>query len=298
MAGEGQPATSKGVISMSQLGRMGRFGNMIFQYMFLKTYCRRHGLDLQIPPWPGNRLFGTQDPPVTRKLTVLREKDKEDADEGVIPHTHPPFINCDFRGWFQYHTSYYRPDRDYIRSLFQPVPQLAEALQTDWTDANPANRPLIGIHIRRGDYGKDRQGYFWRTPVRWFIEKLWELRARPELESSLVYIATEEPVLVRRFLHFPQLSTNLFIHSRQVVPTDLQHYLDFWALTQCDYLLIPNSTFSFAAAMLNTRLQTAWRSVLSIQGWREFDPWNDKPLNQKERIEDYLHIYGILQNQD
>jgi hypothetical protein len=52
-------------VSMTSLGRHGRWGNSVFQYMFLKSFAREYGLECEVPTWPGQRLFGHVDRPVT-----------------------------------------------------------------------------------------------------------------------------------------------------------------------------------------------------------------------------------------
>ena len=50
--------------SVSKLGRLGRFGNAVFQYMFAKTYARRFDLQVECPAWIGNFLFDARDLPL------------------------------------------------------------------------------------------------------------------------------------------------------------------------------------------------------------------------------------------
>jgi len=75
------------LITMSKFGRFGRFGNQIFEYMFLKTYAKKHGLEVQIPPWVGNYLFGTDDPPTT--LVLNNVPAEESYDPGVLNYDTP-----------------------------------------------------------------------------------------------------------------------------------------------------------------------------------------------------------------
>ena len=55
-------------------------------------------------------------------------------------------------------------------------------------------------------------------------------------------------------------------------------YPDFYVLSQCDVLAISNSTFSFAAAMLNERGKFFFRPHLLQEKLIAFDPWNSEPL--------------------
>jgi len=105
-----QTNSDKPVITMSTLGKNGRFANQVFQYAFLKIYAKQHNLEVRTPPWIGQGLFGHKDPPILRKLTLVKETTNELA-EAVVPNTKETFENVDFWGYFQYNTSYYAPAR-------------------------------------------------------------------------------------------------------------------------------------------------------------------------------------------
>src|SRR5687768_4815779 len=76
---------------MSALGKMGLFGNQIFQYAFLRLCARASRAEYQCAPWSGQRLFGLTDPPVTVLLPPLVEGGSEswsifDAVPEFIPY--------------------------------------------------------------------------------------------------------------------------------------------------------------------------------------------------------------------
>lgn len=50
------------------LHHLGRFGNNLFGYAFARGYCERHGLELHIDPWIGERLFSIEHPRCTEDL--------------------------------------------------------------------------------------------------------------------------------------------------------------------------------------------------------------------------------------
>ncbi|MEW5785494.1 MAG: hypothetical protein AB1767_10545 [Bacillota bacterium] len=58
-------------ITMSNLGKRGRFGNQVFQYALLKIYTSDYSLGLATGRWVGQLLFGHQDPPVTQVFPRL-----------------------------------------------------------------------------------------------------------------------------------------------------------------------------------------------------------------------------------
>ena len=46
---------------MTRLGQMGRMGNQLFQYAFLRTLARRRGTQFFCPPWIGDEIFTLDD---------------------------------------------------------------------------------------------------------------------------------------------------------------------------------------------------------------------------------------------
>ena len=49
------------VLAISCLGRLGRFGNQLFQYSFIRIVADANGYRVLCPPWLGARVFGLSD---------------------------------------------------------------------------------------------------------------------------------------------------------------------------------------------------------------------------------------------
>ncbi len=265
-----QQRRRRGVITIRSLGT-GKWGNEVFWYMFAKTYARRHGFQLQVGAWAGNDLVGAIDPPVAQRLPDVHERMVHEVDDTVIPHA-PPLSDVNFEGYFQYHTSFYAFDRDYIRTLFRPHPAIAACIEPGWQRLRERGHTAVAIHLRRNDYGMQ---YFYRTPVQWYLdllERIW-----PTLDRPFLYVASDAiDEVLGPFAHYhPATAADL----GPPLPAH-DFYRDFYVLQHCDVVLIPNSTFSFAASMLNTGLRQAYRSHLPSRGFVAFDPWNSKPLDQ------------------
>ncbi len=84
-------ATSiKPVLTMSCLGQLGRFGNQLFQYAFLRICAEKSGSRVECPYWIGQTLFGHKDTPISQQLPPAIES----LDEGenlfdIIPEFVP-----------------------------------------------------------------------------------------------------------------------------------------------------------------------------------------------------------------
>lgn len=244
----------KPVIQMKRLGDYGRFGNQIFQYMFLRVYAKRNDFEVHVAPWEGTNLFGLQDLRPTRKLTYVKEKRVYRAeDSNVIGRK-----NVNIEGFFQYHTSYYAPDRKFIRQLFTPVYPLRTKYDED-IKAMKQEKPLIGVHIRMGDYGSERfnKNQYYITPFGWIESCLDRLSGR-------IFVASDD---------IEKAAKNFEGYDYCHWDKDEHFYKDFYTLTQCDYLLISQSTFSFAASMLGNASKY-YRPDIRKGAFVEYDPWD------------------------
>jgi hypothetical protein len=269
---------------------MGRFANQLFQYMFLQTYARQHDLEVQTPPWIGQELFGLNDPPIARQWPEFVELYDKDAQRMVVPRLALPLKNVDFAGYFQYPTRYYAPHRDFIRQLFVPVPAIKQPLDAATERLRQRGRTVVALHVRRGDYG---YGCFYLTPLAWYLrwlEIMW-----PQWEAPVLFVATDEPdkVLPALAAYRPFTAHDLGAQLRAA-----PFYPDFYLLSQADVLAMPNSTFSFAAALLNLNLQAAYRSHLSDPledpPFHRLDPWDADVLQGDVRAEQFAHIPGLV----
>ena len=268
--------TKDRLITMSTLGFNGRFANQIFQYAFLKLQARKHRLRAETPPWIGQFLFGHDDPPVSGSLPMVVEK------RDKINHARPQITNqtcrnVDIWGYFQYHTSFYSPHKEFFRSLFQPSPAVEEKLLPALQRLRGMGRTVIGIHLRRGDYG---YGHFFIAPTRWYLDWLEELW--PRQDEPVLFLASDEPEKVRRdFSRFNPVTAGDLDCS---LP-EAEFYPDFYLLSKCDLLAISNSSFSFAASMLNRECRLFMRPHLPAEKLLPYDPWSAEPLLTDATVE-------------
>ena len=301
-----------GVITMSKFGRLGRFGNQVFQYMFLADYANRNNLELQLPPWVGNQLFTKQFKMVSaHRLPVRKELDETPGGTGIFPAERRQGIvhrNFDYEGYAQYYTGHYDCEsKKYIKSLFEFQPEIVQRMAEPLAKLQGSGTAVTGVHLRRGDYGR---GMFYITPVAWYLEVLEFLWSN--LPNPVLFVSTESPELVREFARFnpqtaeslgvdlrakPLLNYNYLSHDlKQKDPRQLDWVPDWYLLRYCDKLLIPNSTFSFSAAMLRlgrsngSDYQSTLRTQpVSIRQFHMINPWSAQPLSY-DKVEDYPEL--------
>lgn len=207
---------------------------------------QRAGTDYECPSWIGQRLFGLTDPPPTGQAHDIGTRFPDDA------------------SWY---------DKELFRRLFRPPIQIRIRPPSDVT--------LIGVHIRHGDYGSfKRKSARWTfvAPCQWYRD--WLNANLDRFAKPYLYVATDDPSNVRQeFDGYP-------VYAPVWAVPHASFYSDFYGLTQCDYLLISNSTFSFAASMLNERVKECWRPRLGEKRLIRYDPWDSKIVLKDE-------LYGV-----
>ena len=259
------------VVTMSNFGHNGRFGNQLFQYAFLSLVARRQSTPLQLPLWSGSALFRLT-PSHDLKTAVYKIKESEVNFSDLIHLirvTDEKFKGIDFDGQAQFHTSYYAPDKEFIRSLFIFDVRLPDFFKKALVNLGLAQKKIIAIHLRRGDYGYHQ---YFRAPCSWYEKWISEAGYSPD--EYIIYICSESP---EKYLK--QFSKFSVITSADLnCPIQLTPYFDFMVMTLADAVATSNSSFSFFASMLNTKTSQFYRPDFDKSGLVQFDPWNADPL--------------------
>ncbi len=268
-----KPAITSSVLGMENMGRL---GNQIFLYSFLRMYAREHNLRVETPAWIGQYLFGHNDAPISQPLPLVGEQAQPyKLSESEILNAPEPFKNVDFHGYFQFDTQYHAQHKEYFQSLFKPVPEVESKVTEALDRLRSQGKTVVGLHLRRGDYRSVHTvvPYLTVAPSGWYkewLDGLWET-----LDEPVLFIASDEiETVVGDFADYNPIT----VKDLGVELPEAPFYPDFYILSQCDVLGISNSTFSFAAAMLNERCKFFFRPHLQKQKLIPFEPWNSEPL--------------------
>ena len=287
---------------MSSIGKLGRFGNQLFQYAFLRICAEESGAKVQCPAWIGQTLFGHDDAKVSQRLPPAIERlDVGKSLFDVIPEFIPflekqadaksirvgsevletGLCNVDIWGFFQFHTRYLRPHQQYFRSLFKPVNDLKSALEDGLNVLRSKGKTIVGIHIRRGDYIKEpRVGFTLVFPTKWYCEWLDEIWDK--LEDPVLLLCSDEiDSIIYDFDKFSPVTTkDLKIQlPERMKDLDVEFYADFFMLSKCDVVCTSYSNFSFVACMLNERAKMFVRPHWDFSTrFKQFNPWDSQPL--------------------
>lgn len=282
---------------------IGRFGNQLFQYAALRVYERQYNLTLQTGPWVGEQLFGIEPSPITVRLANYYEGCGNSDKPCVTPPVGRALCGRNFCGYAQYHTSYFSPSRVWLRELYRPIGALQQRMDEPLRQLRRKGTTLIGLHLRRGDYGRLA---FYITPVDWYLA--WLRKHWTDYTDPVLFVASEDPSLIHEFAkynpvsatdlgvdlatepleHYPYLTHDL----ADRVPWQMDFFPDWFLLSECDVMLMPNSTFSMTAAMFSDTIQRVYRSDLPTQEFVEIDPWDCEPLTY-DLAEDWKHVEGV-----
>jgi tetratricopeptide (TPR) repeat protein len=256
-------------VTVSTLGNNGRFANQVLQYMFLRLYAELHGLEAQAPDWIGRPLFGAADPLPTGSFERVYEQGDLFCRALAGAEDAPLFDHHDLWGYFCYDTDYLAPHRDRIRGFFRPVPALADICRRATDTLRQRGTTLVALHIRHGDFGADDSyGRYRRIPLQWYQD--WLAAIWPSLDRPVLYLATDDPSVRAAFADYrPATADDLGAPI-----AGAEFFLDFFVLTEADWLGISNSTFGFVASLLNARAQAFARPDSRTGSLAPFDPWS------------------------
>lgn len=311
------PYDGPSVVTMTGFGELGRYGNQIMQYIFLKCYAARHNIEeIQVPGWVGASLFGLHDRPVQRALpaavefrgtlanstftTDFIDYVKRSNNGKTVPEIFPEALvqsadesesslkNVDMWGWFQWHTSHFAPFKSLVQETFTPVPELYNALYDIFNQKlrfrDNKKRTVVGLHLRLGDYQNIAASSFgYCAPTSWYLswlEKIW-----PTLENPVLFVASDDiNAVLRDFSAYdPVTSDSLGMEIPETMKgLKAGFFPDWFALTQCDVLAISNSTFSFSACMMNQRPGAQFYRAHYRGNMEEIDPWNADPIVHRD----------------
>jgi hypothetical protein len=257
------------LVTMSLLGHDGRFGNQVYQYAFLRLYTAIHGFDYETPPWIGQALFGHKDPPLSSMLPL-----RMCTEGGLVPfHRATGYesasipCNVDLQGYFQYHTSVYRPFREQFLALFKPIPPVSSMLHEWVAEIKRDCETLVVIHLRFGDQEGTEFESDGEACAQWLAEN-WDNWRNPRL-----VVLSDNPARANRaFSQFVPYHTPPIVLP---IP-GAEFYPDYFLMTQADVLIISRSTFSFTASLLNSCDARFYRPTTDKASIVPFAPWDTR----------------------
>lgn len=227
------------MITFSKLGKLGRFGNQLFQIALAHTLAKKYDVDWMTPEWKYAKYFQTEFPqgdcPTPTK--ILKEP--------AYNYHRIPIENwnwwahdqtVDLEGYFQ-STKHWKSEED-IKQLFKFKPGYVDAVIAKYPELfGPDAKPSIAVGVRRTDYvGKLAGNYHVLSPA-YYINALQKFDYE---KFNIIFISDDLDWCKFNFAslenaHFPAFDSDMD---------------QFIAGSLCSNFIIANSTFHWWSAFL------------------------------------------------
>lgn len=209
------------VITVRDLGNMGRAGNAMFLYVFAKAYSEAMGCDLQTSDWWGRKVFVHAHEPIVNVHLPQTEKDSESS-KPLLYFNGQKNIDIKVFAQHQVYLDFYT--REKAREWLRIKPEY-ERYGPD------QSRAYSAAHLRRGDYVTDP----------WLRQHYCEV-SDLSYDRAVEKFQIPQP-LFKVFEGWRESSSELNEHGIGWLP-------DFLLLRGASHLLRGNSSFSVWAAWL------------------------------------------------
>jgi galactoside 2-L-fucosyltransferase 1/2 len=226
------------MITFTELGHWGRLGNQMYEYATLLGIGLELGYDVAIPP-PGSHLLGECFDVTAPILTASdRERVRHVFAEPRVGYSDRYRSIEDFtdlRGFFQ--SPRYFPPREVVVAEFTFVPRIQRAADAALAPWRECGRPVVGVTVRRGDYLLHPHQFVSLSDTSFYDQAI----ALVEDLDPVFLVSSDEPAWCREH----------FTDQRFHVIDDVGDYVQLAMLTQCDHLILANSSYGWWAAWLN-----------------------------------------------
>lgn len=239
----------------------GQLGNLLIVYASLMAYSREHGLSLKNPAFhqynkyfkgtAGKRgsqwmykviyyfarlLSKTRISNGFAKCVYLDWHEQINLDERANQENLSAGF-CFVQGWQFRCNQLLQKHRSFLIEYFSPAKKYTEQVNRFFTEHSQGKEPVIGIHIRRGDYIKFEGGkYFY--DFKDYLALMAGLKKIPQLHNARFLICSNEEIPDPLF---SGSGLNYFKGPGEAI-------LDLYALAKCSYIAGPPSTFSMWAS--------------------------------------------------
>lgn len=223
------------MISFPKLGALGRLGNQLFQYAFVRTTARRLGVPFYCPPWQGDEIFALDDAAErTQAPGPSQQKYQEPyANTGFNPPAVQIIDGSEVQGYFQT-PRYFNAEA--VRTWFRFRPSAVEAVARKYADIDFSDS--VGLHLRLGDFITTFSEFFYVPTPAYYRQALKRLPRRKH-----VIVFSDDIPAARRMLKDLGPAT-IFIEGNSA-------HEDLYLQTLCHDFVCSPSTFSWWGAFLN-----------------------------------------------
>lgn len=166
------------------------------------------------------------------------------------------------RGWeHRGGVNYFPKVLDTIRHLFIPNRKISESVDTLFAKYKDGNTIIVGVHMRKGDYKDFFYGkYLYSNSI--YVELMRQIVKLYKDKRIVFFIASNENATKETFKEFDIIDGNMMCAA-----------FDLYALSKCDRIIGPPSTFSrWASLMGNVPLYFIFDKECVINSDEQFSP--------------------------
>lgn len=263
-----RPATAgRPRLTIASLASYGRFAHTVQEYVAVRLYAERYGLDFATPDWVGHAFFELDDPlmdgalqPQFAEWRSVREEFARGFAERVVE----PYAGRDlFLGGSPVDV-WQAGFRDRVLGWLRPRACWTPFLEPAIVHLRGLGRTLVAFHIRQTDWWD--KAY---TPLSLYLDWLdahWQ-----GLDHPVLFICTDEPKVVPEFARYRPLTLDRLPNSWP----GLDYLLDFHVLMNADVVGISTGAFGRMAAALNRGAGTRFlRPDAANMALEPFAPWS------------------------
>ena len=223
------------MISFSKLGALGRLGNQLFQYAYLRTAARRLGVKFYCPPWQGDEIFDLNDK-LERAASLEPHKHKYHepyANTGFNPKALEIVDESEVQGYFQ--TPKYFDELS-VRSWYRFKPEQVQAATDKYSEVDFANS--VGVHLRLGDFVTTFSEFFYVATPNYYRQALERV---PHKQNVIVF---SDDIPGARLILGEVAPRAIFIENNMA-------HEDLYLQSLCRDFICSPSTYSWWGAWLN-----------------------------------------------
>lgn len=252
-------------LTMASLGNYGRFAQTVNEYVAMRLYAEKYGMDFETPDWVGRRFFQLDDPLIDPDVPAAFDEWLSVRDEfaaGFDDTVDAPFRDRDlFLGGAPVNPMR-RDRRDRVLSWLTPRPCWRGWLDPATDAVRARGRTVVALHIRQTDWWNKEY-----TPLSLYLQ--WLEQSWATFDDPVLFICTDEPRVVEEFARYRPMTSADF----PVRWDGLEYLQDFHLLTQADVAAISTGSFAQTAVSLNRNARLLLRPNAAADGLEPFDPW-------------------------
>jgi hypothetical protein len=242
------------IVTFTNLGKLGRLGNQLFQIAAVVGTASRNGMDYALPVWKfrdytkaDHTKFGAELNP----NLIYHEQDFE-YNQIELPSNFNGVL--DIFGYFQTE-KYFAERSEYIRTMFSPNEEIDYIINDEIKNLGISGG-FISLHVRRGDYLS--QSHYYSILDNEYYQKA--IALLPPNLPILVFSDDENWIrnnfIGDRFIFKPR--TNLSFDS------DKNDYIDLIMMSKASHFIMANSSYSWWAAWMSESLD---KKVIIPSSW-------------------------------